>query len=128
MKKVREMGARGYIFKSDAAFDLIPKIESLLAGREVYPDLFWQALQNTTKENQTPAPEKNNLGLGKRPIEVLQLLAQGKSNKQIAAILCISETTVKFHIRALFAALNVNNRTWCVREAERRNLIEDTNL
>ncbi|MEQ9209989.1 MAG: LuxR C-terminal-related transcriptional regulator, partial [Pseudomonadales bacterium] len=59
---------------------------------------------------------------------VLNLLAQGKSNKQIAAILNITETTVKFHVRTLFTTFGVNNRTWCVREASRRGLIETDNI
>jgi len=57
-------------------------------------------------------------------MQVLDLLANGKSNKQIAAILNITETTVKFHVRTLFTTLEVNNRTWCVREAHRRGLIK----
>ena len=127
MRKARELGAIGYIFKSDASFDLTPKIRDLLDGKEVFPDIFWRSLTeyDATSENQT---NKGTNGLGKRPLEVLQLLAQGKSNKQIATILCISETTVKFHIRALFSAFGVNNRTWCVREAIRRGLVDDNKL
>ena len=129
ISKARNMGAKGYIFKSDPAFDLIPKIEALLSGKEVFPDVFWRSLQDIPVSTSTDSGNKaNTSGLGKRPIQVLQLLAQGKSNKQIATVLCISETTVKFHIRALFTALDVNNRTWCVREAERRGLIEDNTL
>lgn len=127
MRRAYEHGARGYIFKSEPAFALIPKIEELLAGKEVYPEVFWRSLADH-KETESSTAKEGIEGLGKRPMEVLQLLAQGKSNKQIAAILCISETTVKFHIRALFSALNVNNRTWCVREAERRGVIDTSEL
>lgn len=127
MRRAKEQGAKGYIFKSEPAFDLIPKIQDLLDGKEVYPDIFWRAAADSQTASAKPA-QKGIEGLGKRPIEVLQLLAQGKSNKQIAAILSISETTVKFHIRALFAALGVNNRTWCVREAERRGIIDNDEL
>ena len=127
MQKAHRLGAAGYIFKSEPSFDLIPKIQDLLNGKKVFPDIFLRSVE----ENDVVSDNlKNNGidGLGKRPIEVLHLLAQGKSNKQIAAILCISETTVKFHIRALFSALDVNNRTWCVREAIRRGIIDDAKL
>lgn len=127
MKRAHQLGAKGYIFKSEPAFDLVPKIQDLLDGKESYPDVFWRALV----DDQTISEARGEIGiegLGKRPIEVLHLLAQGKSNKQIAAILSISETTVKFHIRTLFSALGVNNRTWCVREAERRGIINNSDL
>lgn len=127
MVRAKSQGANGYIFKSESAFELIPKVEALLAGKEVYPDIFWRSQPANSGNSKKPIRTGID-GLGKRPIEVLELLAQGKSNKQIAAILCISETTVKFHIRALFAALEVNNRTWCVREAERRGIINSENL
>lgn len=127
MQKAHRLGAAGYIFKSEPSFDLIPKIKDLLNGKEVFPDEFCRSKRENEAVSDNPKSDKIE-GLGKRPMEVLHLLAQGKSNKQIAAILCISETTVKFHIRALFSALNVNNRTWCVREAIRRSIVDDTKL
>lgn len=98
-----------------------------MKGEEVFPETFWQSLSKNETQVESAA-SKGISGLGKRKMEVLHLLAQGKSNKQIAAILCISETTVKFHIRSLFAVLGVNNRTWCVREAIRLELIDDIKL
>jgi len=127
MRKAHQLGAKGYIFKSEPAFDLVTKIKDLLAGKESYPDVFWRA-EIDDKTSSKDESESGVEGLGKRPVEVLHLLAQGKSNKQIAAILSISETTVKFHIRTLFSALGVNNRTWCVREAERRGIISGDDL
>ena len=127
MKKAYELGAAGYIFKSDSSFDLISKIQNLMKGEEMFPETFWQSLSKNETQVESAA-SKGISGLGKRKMEVLHLLAQGKSNKQIAAILCISETTAKFHIRSLFAVLGVNNRTWCVREAIRLELIDDIKL
>jgi len=57
--------------------------------------------------------------LSEREIEVLGLLAQGKANKQIAAMLSISEHTVKFHVSSIFTKLNVTNRAEAVRQGVR---------
>jgi two-component system NarL family response regulator len=61
--------------------------------------------------------------LTSREIEVLTLLAHGRTNKEIAAKLFISETTVKGHLRNVFAKLNVLSRTEATSTALRRGLI-----
>lgn len=61
--------------------------------------------------------------LTEREAEVLQLLAQGLANKQIAASLGISENTVKFHVSAIFAKLGATSRTEAVRIGIRRGLV-----
>jgi DNA-binding NarL/FixJ family response regulator len=61
--------------------------------------------------------------LTERESEVLQLLAQGLANKQIAASLGISEHTVKFHVSAIFSKLGANSRTEAIRLGVRRGLI-----
>jgi DNA-binding NarL/FixJ family response regulator len=61
--------------------------------------------------------------LTERENEVLQLLAQGLANKQIALALGISEHTVKFHISAIYAKLGANNRTEAVRLGVQRGLV-----
>ena len=58
-----------------------------------------------------------------REMEVLQLLAQGLANKQIAAKLSISEHTVKFHVSSIYTKLGAGNRTEAVRMGVRRGLI-----
>ncbi len=69
--------------------------------------------------------EEDELGeeLTQRESEVLQLLAQGFPNKQIALELNISEHTVKFHVSAIYAKLDVNNRTEAVRRGARLGLV-----
>lgn len=57
--------------------------------------------------------------LTEREAEVLDMLAKGLANKQIAAALGISEHTVKFHVSSIYAKLNVSNRTEAVREGLR---------
>lgn len=121
ISKAYRQGARGYICKSESAFQMQAKLRDLLDGKISYPDDFLESLEKGSVNPESGSEKKL---LPKRPMEVLELLSQGKSNKQIASILNITETTVKFHIRTLFSTLGVNNRTWCVREANRRGLIE----
>ncbi|HEX2698048.1 MAG TPA: response regulator transcription factor [Anaerolineales bacterium] len=69
-----------------------------------------------------PAPDEETSARGpltEREAEVLDLLAKGLANKQIAAELGISEHTVKFHVSSIYTKLNVTNRTEAVREGLR---------
>jgi len=76
-----------------------------------------------------PGEEDADLGeplidpLTERELEVLQLLAQGKANKQIALDLAISEHTVKFHVSSIYTKLGASNRTEAARLGVRTGLI-----
>jgi len=61
--------------------------------------------------------------LTEREVEVLDLLAKGLANKQIAAALGLSEHTVKFHVSSIYGKLNAANRTQAVREGLRSGWI-----
>jgi DNA-binding NarL/FixJ family response regulator len=77
-------------------------------------------LQRIRADEPTPA------ALTERETEVLQLLAQGKPNKEIAAALVISERTVKFHISSILQKLGAGNRTEAVTIAAQRGLVKIT--
>ncbi len=77
------------------------------------------ALQSMGAEIDLETP----VSLTPRETEVLQLLAQGLANKQIALLLGISDHTVKFHVSSIYAKLGVVNRTEAVRAGARRGLI-----
>ena len=124
IREVLGAGAWGYLLKSDAVRQLVPAVESLsqknpyFAGRvsAVVLDGFLKGGQVTL---EGPTAER----LTSREREVVQLLAEGKSNKQIARELGIVERTVKSHITAIFGALSVINRTQAAMVAERLGLI-----
>lgn len=91
--------------------------EGLLAAA---PALIQPLLGPATELRET---EELTEDLTERESEVLQLLAQGMANKQIALRLNISEHTVKFHVSAIYAKLGVTNRTEAVRRGARLGLI-----
>ena len=62
--------------------------------------------------------------LSKREVEVLELLAKGKSNKEIAREFCITESTVKFHVSNILCKLGLKNRVQVIIYAHRHNLID----
>ena len=62
-------------------------------------------------------------GMTAREIDVLKLLARGRSNKEIGTALFVSETTVKSHVRNIFTKLNVMSRTEAIAAATKRGLV-----
>jgi DNA-binding NarL/FixJ family response regulator len=125
IREVLGAGARGYLLKSDAVRQLIPAVESLsqkkpyFAGRvsEVVLDGFLKggqvALEGPTAERLTS-----------REREVVQLLAEGKSNKQIARVLDLSVKTVETHRTAAMRKLELNSLPDLVRYAIRMQIIQ----
>jgi len=92
--------------------------EGLLVGTQV---LIEKALRQPDLESKVG--ETLDDPLTTRELEVLQSLAQGLANKQIALALGISEHTVKFHVSAIYAKLGVTNRTEAVRAGIQRGLV-----
>ena len=125
IREVLGAGARGYLLKSDAVRQLIPAVESLsqkkpyFAGRvsEVVLDGFLKGGQTAL---EGPTAER----LTSREREVVQLLAEGKSNKQIARLLDLSVKTVETHRTAAMRKLELNSLPDLVRYAVRMQIIQ----
>lgn len=114
-------GAQGYVMKSSPLLELHKAIETVLNGSDYLPE-DWK---NMLGEEKTSAKNiARHLKVTDRQLDVLYLLAQGHPNKIIADWLGVTEHTIKTHIQALFDALNVHNRTACIREAERLGLLD----
>ena len=104
-------GARGYIVKSSKPATLHHVLELTLAGESFFP---WESAAEAA--SPPGASEPAELGAGEadltdRQRQILKLVAQGKSNKEIARALDILEGTVKAHLRFLMKHLNAKNRT-----------------
>jgi two-component system NarL family response regulator len=108
-----QAGAKGYLLKDVAREALMDSIRRVYAGETSVP------LHLVAKLADRVSGET----LSEREIEVLKLMAQGKSNKEIAAALFISEGTVKSHGKSIFTEMNVRSRTEAVAEATRRGFL-----
>jgi len=106
-------GAKAYVLKDISADGLIACIRDVLAGKTyLAPAAAAKLAEEVTRVQLTP-----------RELATLRLLADGKSNKEIANALGISERTVKTHLGHLFEKLGVTSRTEAVKIATRRGLV-----
>ena len=108
-----EAGASGYLIKGMPRQVLLEALRRVSRGECFLPPPVTEAL----------ASRKPKAELTRREHEVLSLLASGKSNKEIAAALGISEITVKCHLSVIFQRLNVTDRTQAVVAAAQRGLV-----
>lgn len=106
-------GAKGYLLKDARREELLDCIRKVNAGETCIPPAVMQKL--ITGISSEPLTD--------RETEVLQLLAHGGSNKEIATKLFLSEFTVKGHLRNIFTKLNVLSRTEAISAATRRGLV-----
>ena len=106
-------GAMGYVLKDATREELLDCIRKVSMGKASISPLMAAKL----------AEDMGRETLSRRELEVLMLLAQGKSNRRIGAILCIGENTVKSHLRRIFAKLNVLSRTEAIAAATWRGLV-----
>lgn len=114
-------GADDYIYKPYELSTLIARIESLL--RRVEWDRKPLTNLNITQTKSEDLLDDENEPLTQRQIEILKLMSQGYSNKQMADNLFLSETTIKAHLRSIFKKLNVTNRTQAVLVGLKNGLI-----
>lgn len=108
-----EGGADGFALKTDPPQLTVTAIRQVAAGQMVFPQAARRWL--------TPSPPSDSDLLSEREQAVLALVAEGKSNAQIAQALGLSENTVKFHLRNLFSKLGVTNRTAAAAQYHRRS-------
>ena len=116
IKKILKTGIIGYIPRRADLNILIEAFNQILKGKKYIPE----ALKDIDNDGILKI---NGKILTNRQSQVLDLIAQGKSNKQIAYEMGVSEATVKLHINALLRSLKVNNRTQAVITAQKMGLI-----
>ena len=102
------LGAAGFVLKSQPKETLLKAVELVLAGQVYFPQI-----NQASNTNQGDSVINMALleQLTKKQLEVFQLLAEGKANKEICRQLNVAETTVKTHVSEILRKLNVRNRT-----------------
>ncbi len=117
-------GAKGYLLKDSAEEDLLRAVETVADGRPFFSPVIAQAiLEDYLRQMQMRGVQDSYDLLTDREKEVLQLLAQGKSNKDVAAILDLSPYTVETHRNRIMQKLNLHNTAELVLYAVRKKLI-----
>ncbi|CAA7620416.1 response regulator transcription factor [Magnetospirillum sp. SS-4] len=115
------MGAAGFIPKTSSSRIMLSALKLVLSGGVYLPP----ALLEPSHPGDDGGPVTGDAAMAAltpRQKEVLALLGQGKSNKEIARVLELAEGTVKLHVTAILKALNVNNRTRAVVAASQLGL------
>lgn len=125
VRDVLSAGAHGYILKADASAHLVAAIEALAQNDLYLSKGVSEQLVKSFAGDRDGHPEKfiPISELSPREVEITRLLAEGKSNKEIAARLFISVRTVETHRRAIFAKLDIHSIAELVRYAIRTGLI-----
>lgn len=124
--QLSEAGAAGYLLKQTAASDLIKAVREIRKGNAFFSPIISKRLLEQYREaflSNTPV-RKRGASLTTREAEVLQLIAEGKSNKCIATGLCISVKTVEKHRQQLMNKLNIHDIAGLTRYAISKGIIE----
>ncbi len=126
IQQVLQAGARGYLLKSDAGRDLVSAIDALRRNKTFFTPKVSQMvldgyLDKNPKENQIDNEE--SLRLTSRQREIVQLLAEGKSSKEVAAVLGLSVKTAETHRANIMRKLDCHSVTELVRYAIRNHII-----
>ncbi len=111
--RAHQAGATTYLLKDTLSADLVRVVREVHAGqRPVLPEVQARLAERASMPTLTS-----------REVEVIQLISQGLRNKEVGAMLGITEGTVQIHVKNIFAKLQVNDRTGAVQVAVRRGLI-----
>jgi DNA-binding NarL/FixJ family response regulator len=126
VRAVLSAGARGYVLKSDAARQLTSAVEALSQHKPFFTSTVSETLLDTfLKSGREVQDDSSATGpLTSREREIVQMLAEGKSNKDVSTLLQISVKTVETHRATIMRKLNVNSFADLVRYAIRNYLIE----
>lgn len=122
MYPVIEAGAFSYLLKTSRATEIADAIRAADRGQSVLESQVASKMMNRFR--QPPAQMKAHEDLTDREMDVLRLLAQGKSNQDIADTLIIGIKTVKFHVTNILAKLGVDDRTQAAIYAYKNGLAE----
>ena len=118
-----EAEARGYLLKDSPPEEVLKAIRAVYQGESlIQPRVASRLLDRLSQLSRNAAPSEGSLSA--REVEVLQIMATGAANKEIASRLNIGQSTVKTHIVRIFNKLGVSGRTEAVAEGAKRKIIE----
>jgi len=124
VQQLMHAGACGYLIKQTAANDLLRAIREVRRGNAFFSPAIARRLRDQCRDVFTTGPAKKPTELTSREAEVLQLIAEGFSNKQIASELSISIKTVEKHRQQVMNKLNIHDVAGLTRYAISKGLIE----
>ena len=120
-----EAGAKGYLLKDASREELFRAVRGVYQGEsQVEPGVASRVLDRLAQLSRQTGRGNDPQSLSERELEVLRMMASGAANKQIAAGLSISESTVKTHVTNIFQKLEVNHRTEAVTKAMSKGIIK----
>jgi len=115
-------GASGYLMKDSSPDELLHAIREVAKGNLFLPqDIALKFRNDLQNPQETPSPE---ITLTKRELEVLKLVVQGLSNKEIASNLVVSEVTIRYHISSILDRLKLTNRIQAAVYAVQKGLVD----
>jgi DNA-binding NarL/FixJ family response regulator len=120
VRRVIRAGAAGFVSKSAATQTLLDAVREVLAGGHFLPPQFGEALAQPRPRG--PRDVRSRFGLTAAQMRVLELLVEGKTNREISAVIGVTEGTVKIHVSAIFKSLGVSNRSQALLLAGRHGL------
>ncbi len=126
IRDVLDAGARGYILKTDAGRDLIAAVESLRRNKTFFTSRVSQMILDGFLKGDSRPSDSQNTGtrLTPRQREIVQLLAEGKSSKEVAVALDLSVKTAETHRANIMRKLDCHSVSEVVRYAIRNKIIE----
>lgn len=126
IREVLDAGARGYVLKTDAGRDLVTAVDALRRNKTFFTSKVAQmVLDGYLKKDLAPEDRRGRTGrLTPRQREIVQLLAEGKSSKEVAVALNLSVKTAETHRANIMRRLNCHSVSELVRYAIRNNIVE----
>jgi NarL family two-component system response regulator LiaR len=116
-------GARGYVVKDTRSKELLRAIRAVYRGEALVDPAMAAKLLEEFRRLARGQAGKEFLDLNEREIEILRRVARGATNREIAAVLCLSEQTIKNNLSVIFQKLHVNNRAEAAARAIEEGLI-----
>ncbi len=124
VREVLESGARGYVLKSDAEQDLVAAVRAVAAGKPFFTANITEiVLKGYLNRSATSEPAKALSGLTTRERQVVQLLVEGKGNKDVALAMHLSVKTVEAHRSNINRKLAIRSTSDLVRYAVRNGIV-----